>query len=100
MTDPSADEPVKGRNESPKPVVTEPNPKKRKREDIDDSDPRLREFLQVMQPSRTQGKDILEDQFANNEIPEDDSDGEYELIQPHKRKQRAEEQEVEKPYRA
>lgn len=98
MADPSADEPVKGRNELPKPVVAELNPKKRKRDDLDASDPRLREFLQVMQPSRTQGKDIPEDQFANNEIPEGESDGEYELIQAHKRKQRAEGQQAEKPY--
>ena len=63
----------------------EENSKKRKRADIDESDPKLREFLETYQPSSRRRKEgDLEAGAANEDqpmaIPEDASDDEYEAI--------------------
>ncbi|KAK2592378.1 Multiple RNA-binding domain-containing protein 1 [Conoideocrella luteorostrata] len=65
------------------------NPKKRKRQEQDAPDPKLREFLQVMRPGRegviadetnpTVGTDHLL-QHGQNAVPEGESDDEYEQI--------------------
>lgn len=68
------------------------NAKKRKREAVDESDPKLKEFLKVMQPS---GRSIHDTDFQVTEerpakikavaVPENESDDEYEHV-PAKRK--------------
>ena len=86
MTDPTQNRPTRTTNGAPKSRIIESNTKKRKREDLDESNPKLREFLQVMQPSRAKGQEILEEEHPQKVVPEDDSDGEYESI-PNKKRQ-------------
>ena len=69
---------------------------KRKRSDVDDADPKLKEFLEVMQPASkpktwaTQGEDdpALEPptKMQAIEVPEAESDGEYEAVPKKPRK--------------
>jgi multiple RNA-binding domain-containing protein 1 len=69
---------------------------KRKRSDADDADPKLKEFLEVMQPASkpktwaTQGEDdpALEPptKMQAIEVPEAESDGEYEAVPKKSRK--------------
>jgi multiple RNA-binding domain-containing protein 1 len=69
---------------------------KRKRSDVDDADPKLKEFLEVMQPASkpktwvTQGEDdsALEPptKMQAIEVPEAESDGEYEAVPKKSRK--------------
>lgn len=69
------------------PVEAEPKAKKRKREDVDESDSKVQEFLEVMLPKRNPTKeDVLGGRLANKEVDEDtpmllderESDDEYE----------------------
>ncbi|KZL84603.1 rna recognition domain-containing protein [Colletotrichum incanum] len=70
--------------------------KKRKREDLDESDPKLREFLQVMGPSKNAANEMSDvmDPVAVKEqkklLQEGESDDEYEAIpsRPEKRQMR------------
>ncbi|EFQ25538.1 RNA recognition domain-containing protein [Colletotrichum graminicola M1.001] len=70
--------------------------KKRKREDLDESDPKLREFLQVMGPSKNAANDVPDvlDPVAAKEqkklLQDGESDDEYEAIpsRPEKRQMR------------
>jgi len=69
---------------------------KRKRDEVDESDPKLKEFLEVMQPASRQNKwdsGAVEDldmgpptKLQARELPEDDSDGEYEVVPKKPRK--------------
>ncbi|KAK2027203.1 RNA recognition domain-containing protein [Colletotrichum zoysiae] len=70
--------------------------KKRKREDLDESDPKLREFLQVMGPSKNAANempDVLDPVAAKEQkklLQDGESDDEYEAIpsRPEKRQMR------------
>lgn len=70
------------------PADDEPNAKKRKRDGLDESDPKLREFLEVMDPGRAPKRarddDVMaaavRDDVPQPPIPEDESDDEYEDI--------------------
>jgi len=69
---------------------------KRKRSDVDESDPKLKEFLEVMQPAsklKTLAKSMEDDTMMEPptklqalEIPEGESDGEYETVPQKSRK--------------
>jgi multiple RNA-binding domain-containing protein 1 len=69
---------------------------KRKRSDVDESDPKLKEFLEVMQPAsklKTFTKSMEDDSMMEpptkmqaREIPEGESDGEYETVPKKSRK--------------
>ncbi|KAK2014819.1 RNA recognition domain-containing protein [Colletotrichum eremochloae] len=81
----------------PSPGVQEKDAKKkRKREDLDESDPKLREFLQVMGPSKNvanEMSDVLDPVAAKEEkklLQDGESDDEYETIpsRPEKRQMR------------
>ncbi len=70
---------------------------KRKRSDVDESDPKLKEFLEVMQPAsklKTLTKSMEDESMMEPptkvqalEIPEGESDGEYETVPKKSRKQ-------------
>jgi multiple RNA-binding domain-containing protein 1 len=70
---------------------------KRKRSDLDESDPKLKEFLEVMQPAskpKTWARQMDDDSIVEPptkmqamEIPEGESDGEYEAVPKKSRKQ-------------
>jgi multiple RNA-binding domain-containing protein 1 len=71
---------------------------KRKRNDIDESDPKLKEFLQVMQPkskSKVWNTETLDEEHLGEppkkvqalELPEADSDNEYEMVPKKSRKE-------------
>ncbi|KAL0935337.1 Multiple RNA-binding domain-containing protein 1 [Colletotrichum truncatum] len=71
--------------------------KKRKREDLDESDPKLREFLQVMQPGKNSSANEMLDVIDSAAVEEQkkllqdgESDDEYEAIpaRPEKRQMR------------
>lgn len=75
------------------------NGKKRKREDIDESDPKLREYLEVMgkgQTSSSKLEGIMGQPAAGTDLDipmvtvEEESDGEYEEIPTHKPKRQKE----------
>lgn len=77
----------------------DPNGKKRKREDIDESDPKLREYLEVMgkgQTSSSKLEGIMGQPAAGTDLDvsmvavEEESDGEYEEIPAHKAKRQKE----------
>jgi multiple RNA-binding domain-containing protein 1 len=69
---------------------------KRKRSDVDESDPKLKEFLEVMQPAfklKTLAKSMEDESTMEPptkvqalEIPEGESDGEYETVPKKSRK--------------
>ncbi|KAI0014710.1 RNA-binding domain-containing protein [Xylariomycetidae sp. FL0641] len=79
-------------SKQPEPSTTDvkkDNAKKRKREDVDESDPKLREYLDVMQPAKKSANTIHEFGGANVEdesaqaavaVGESESDEEYEAI--------------------
>ena len=77
-------------------VESEANLKKRKREEPDASDPKLREFLQVMKTGREgviAGDIAMEDAGGPSDVPavavsEEESDDEYEQIPTRREKQR------------
>ncbi|OIW26116.1 hypothetical protein CONLIGDRAFT_518689 [Coniochaeta ligniaria NRRL 30616] len=67
------------------PPSEDPSLKKRKRDDLDEADPKLQEFLEVMDPKHA-SKKLREDIGVSGEVEmapppvEDESDGEYEEI--------------------
>lgn len=87
----------KERSEAASPIPLNP-PTKRKRSDVDEADPKLKEFLEVMQPASkaktwaTQGVDdsAIEPptKMQALEIPEAESDEEYEAV-PKKQRQKS-----------
>jgi multiple RNA-binding domain-containing protein 1 len=72
---------------------------KRKRSDVDESDPKLKEFLEVMQPAsklKTLAKQMEDDSMMEPptkvqamEVPEGESDDEYETVPKKSRKKSA-----------
>ncbi|KAB5549932.1 RNA recognition domain-containing protein [Coniochaeta sp. 2T2.1] len=68
------------------PPAEDPSLKKRKRDDVDESDPKLREFLEVMDPKHAAKRQREDAIGVSGEIEmapapvEDESDGEYEEI--------------------
>lgn len=84
---------------SERPQEAEVNDKKRKREEVDESDPKLREYLDVMRPGQKNSsklEGILGQPTAENEVdmpvmPVDaESDNEYEEIPAHPPKRQKE----------
>ncbi|CZR55050.1 probable multiple RNA-binding domain-containing protein 1 [Phialocephala subalpina] len=77
------------------PAVTLNAATKRKRSDVDESDPKLKEFLEVMQPAsksktwsaQTQASEEPPTKVQAIELPEGESDGEYEVVPKKSRKQ-------------
>lgn len=84
-------------NQSPTVIDATPqNEKKRKREDVDQSDPKLQEFLGVMLPGSSANKihnDAIEEtderpsKMAAVALAENESDDEYEVIPARRRKE-------------
>ncbi|KAI0895577.1 RNA-binding domain-containing protein [Annulohypoxylon nitens] len=80
---------------SNEPDITVDNAKKRKRDALDESDPKLQEFLNVMQPAKTStstvhgiGAEPIEEppaKYAALAVVEGESDDEYEVV-PSRRK--------------
>lgn len=90
----------------PPPGVEKDDNKKRKREELDESDPKLREYLQVFQPSKksyaNEMVDVMEAAAAKEQkklLEDGESDDEYEAIppRPEKRQMREAPKEDQRP---
>lgn len=88
----------------PKAKASEADTKKRKREEVDESDPKFKEFLEVMKPGQTSSSKLegirgqpTEEDTVMAVVPVDaESDDEYESI-PAKKPKRPTEEAVEAP---